>query len=802
MNLSIGLSLTRPSGPLGFNPASLFANGEEGAWYDPSDLSTLFQDTAGATPAGVGDPVGLILDKSKGRNYPAQFFPDIPIPLFSANTAIQAALIENALIANSGVYYVSPSTGSDSNAGTEAAPFQTVSKAIRTATGAASRVVMLEDAVIEPFDLRSIDASQTTQQFKWLDANGFDVTIRVAGPDLSSQTWTQDGTYTNCYTTVLSIGASAQVTRVLNQSLADDYGYDLPLREYSSEALLDAATDAGYYWDNSTKTLWMNIDGNVEAQKANYRALYLNSAGTSRIFISGASLGLSGVKLEGVQIFSLDAAGRRPEVWMHDVEQVYAYGKGGDVRGWYVATDCTVYGSGADGCNAFTAWAGGKSLIQDVRCRFIRSGDRRTFAVNGSNQGVSAHGGSYHIAHDCEYIENNGQGVADTCVNSSTDYSWLIDCRVVGGAPGVTADNFLFGSAATSAARIAFLDNCVSESSSSNDLSVQVNGTVQRLSSDFVAVSGASLPYGNHATQSTPTARPTLAVTGTTPETLGSEEVTNGTFDAGLTGWTSGAFDPATLDSGGAKIERNGVTNSALVQTSVFIVGKTYRISYDVLSGSGNTGASLLIAGQNADSVPGSYSFVYTATTTTFEARCYLNNYATVDNISVKEVLTWADAKYYLDFDGSDDWLRATFSANQAQPNTLAAAFKFNQGSRNEFVVDGVSTDRNAIYKTTTDLQLFAGSSITDSSAAGTTELVALGHLNTTSSELRVNGTQVATGDVGSSQWGGITLGADSSDALWLDGRIYGFVGVNRTLTAGEIDDVESYLATKSGVTL
>jgi len=70
MNLSIGLSLTRPSGPLGapaFSPASLFASGEEGAWYDPSDLTTLYQDAAGTTPVtGTGQPVGLMLDKSKG----------------------------------------------------------------------------------------------------------------------------------------------------------------------------------------------------------------------------------------------------------------------------------------------------------------------------------------------------------------------------------------------------------------------------------------------------------------------------------------------------------------------------------------------------------------------------------------------------------------------------------------------------------------------------------------------------------------------------------------------------------------
>ena len=48
-----------------FDPASLFANGEQGAWYDPSDLTTLYQDSAGTTPVTAdGDPVGLNEDKS------------------------------------------------------------------------------------------------------------------------------------------------------------------------------------------------------------------------------------------------------------------------------------------------------------------------------------------------------------------------------------------------------------------------------------------------------------------------------------------------------------------------------------------------------------------------------------------------------------------------------------------------------------------------------------------------------------------------------------------------------------------
>jgi hypothetical protein len=50
-----------------FTPLSLFSAGEQGAWYDPSDFSTMFQDSAGTTPVtAVEQPVGLILDKSKG----------------------------------------------------------------------------------------------------------------------------------------------------------------------------------------------------------------------------------------------------------------------------------------------------------------------------------------------------------------------------------------------------------------------------------------------------------------------------------------------------------------------------------------------------------------------------------------------------------------------------------------------------------------------------------------------------------------------------------------------------------------
>ena len=53
----------------GFNPLSLFASGEEGVWFDPSDLSTLFQNSDGTGAPAVGQPVGYMADKSgNGHN--------------------------------------------------------------------------------------------------------------------------------------------------------------------------------------------------------------------------------------------------------------------------------------------------------------------------------------------------------------------------------------------------------------------------------------------------------------------------------------------------------------------------------------------------------------------------------------------------------------------------------------------------------------------------------------------------------------------------------------------------------------
>jgi len=72
---------------------SIFTNNEQGFFYDPNDLSTMFQDSAGATPVtAVGQPVGLIRDKS-GRNNHA----------FQTKSASRPILQRNA---TTGAYYL------------------------------------------------------------------------------------------------------------------------------------------------------------------------------------------------------------------------------------------------------------------------------------------------------------------------------------------------------------------------------------------------------------------------------------------------------------------------------------------------------------------------------------------------------------------------------------------------------------------------------------------------------------------------------------------------------------------------
>ena len=95
-----------------FSPAFLFQYGEQGTWYDPSDLTTLFQDSAGTTPVtAVEQPVGLMKDKS-GRGNHAFQTTSANRPVLSArvNLLTKTEQFDDAAWSKGGAGTVTPNT--------------------------------------------------------------------------------------------------------------------------------------------------------------------------------------------------------------------------------------------------------------------------------------------------------------------------------------------------------------------------------------------------------------------------------------------------------------------------------------------------------------------------------------------------------------------------------------------------------------------------------------------------------------------------------------------------------------------
>ena len=95
---------------------SLFANNEVGFAYDPNDLTTLYQDAAGTIPVtAAGQPVGLMLDKSKGLvlgselvddpsfNNPAQWNVGTGVSVTGGNVVFSSVSSGNGIFRSGGV---------------------------------------------------------------------------------------------------------------------------------------------------------------------------------------------------------------------------------------------------------------------------------------------------------------------------------------------------------------------------------------------------------------------------------------------------------------------------------------------------------------------------------------------------------------------------------------------------------------------------------------------------------------------------------------------------------------------------
>jgi len=125
------------------------------------------------------------------------------------------------------------------------------------------------------------------------------------------------------------------------------------------------------------------------------------------------------------------------------------------------------------------------------------------------------------------------------------------------------------------------------------------------------------------------------------------ELVTNGTFTTDTSGWTAGNSPTVSVSAGSVSITNNGATNGIIYQAIPTIVGKTYRVSADIVFGGGYARVETSVAvptsvGGAAINVNASgaysFSFVAAATTTYIVAGNRNDSGATnaFDNISCK----------------------------------------------------------------------------------------------------------------------------------------------------------------------
>lgn len=134
-----------------------------------------------------------------------------------------------------------------------------------------------------------------------------------------------------------------------------------------------------------------------------------------------------------------------------------------------------------------------------------------------------------------------------------------------------------------------------------------------------------------------------------TSSTSGAERLSNGTFDANITGWADLNFATSSWDAGRISVISAAAASGAYA-TFASVVGKSYTVSAGIVSATGYSANTVLRAGagsipdsgivdSSAYGAPGTKTISFTATSTT--SFVYLrssSSYTTVwDNVTVKE---------------------------------------------------------------------------------------------------------------------------------------------------------------------
>jgi len=169
-----------------------------------------------------------------------------------------------------------------------------------------------------------------------------------------------------------------------------------------------------------------------------------------------------------------------------------------------------------------------------------------------------------------------------------------------------------------------------------------------------------------------------------------------------------------------------------------------------------------------------------------------------------RPILRQSGSLYYLEFDGSDDELsNSSLSITQAMVMGLAAAIDSSDGGADR-LFDSDDSARMVFGKQNSTKLLYGGSPFlqpTDSFPTGDHVWTFIAD-GSSSSFREDGGSDLASGDIGTNGFTGLTLGSAFSGAENLDGKIYAFVALDRLFTGNERADLETWLGGKIGISI
>jgi hypothetical protein len=149
-------------------------------------------------------------------------------------------------------------------------------------------------------------------------------------------------------------------------------------------------------------------------------------------------------------------------------------------------------------------------------------------------------------------------------------------------------------------------------------------------------------------------------------------------------------------------------------------------------------------------------------------------------------------------FDGADDYLQGAFGATIAQPVTYFIALRIITAASNKYIMAGDdATNRVDMYSdsSTNCWSVYAGGGVVSLTVVDTNWHYVIAIFNGASSSIRLDGSAIRSGNVGTNSLDGLTLGAYSTGANnmnldMIDSGVY-----SKVVSGAELTALESYLA-------